>query len=177
MNLMPLNTVINNFIVFLNANYQLITESFEIYKLKAEKENFFLVSFEEYFYDWAQANWELLVERVVCSPNESFVVYGSGSDYEAAGHSRVFFHKAEPTHKVICAAKSEVIDLLSEAEVDLAQFDFYSFVSIDGGWFDISPPFDHILLTEKDAHGGDYQQIVIPFDQVNFYVKKIGNSR
>lgn len=176
MNIMPLNTVINNFIDFLNANYQLITESFETYKLKAEKDHFFVVSFEEYFYDWAQANWELLVERVVCSPNESLVVYGSGSDYEAAGHSRVFFHNAEPTHKLICVAKSAVIDLLSETEVDLTQFDFDSFVSIDGGWFDISPPFDHILLAEKDAHAGDYQQIVIPLNQVSFCVKEIGHS-
>lgn len=173
MNIEFLDSSIDNFIRFLNTNYQLVTQSYEMLKLKAEKEKFFLVSFEEYFYDWAQANWELLVERVVCSPNESFVVYGSGSDYEAARHSRVFFHKAEPTHEIICVAKSTVLDWISEAEVDLTKFDFDAFVSIYEKWFDISPPFDHILLTEKGAVGGNYQQIVIPFEQINISVKKI----
>lgn len=61
-----------------------------MHKFYARQQELFLVSFEEYFDDWAQANWELLVERVVCSNNESLVIYGSGSDYEAAAHSRVF---------------------------------------------------------------------------------------
>ena len=126
-----------------------------------------------YFYDWAQASWELLVERIVCSPNESFVIYGSGSDYEADIHSRVFFHKAEATHEIICLSKSTAIDSISGAEVDLTMFDFDAFVSINEEWFDISPPFNHILLTEKGAVEADYVQVVVPIDQVSLRAQKI----
>ncbi|MBU0913480.1 MAG: hypothetical protein KKF22_13175 [Gammaproteobacteria bacterium] len=173
MNIEFLNSCIANFISFLNANYQLVTQSYEMHKFHAEQEKLLLVSFEEYFDDWAQANWELLVERVVCSTNESFVIYGSGSDYEAAAHSRVFFHNVKPTHKIVCFAKSTVMDRLSKTEVDLTKFDFDAFVTSDGKWFNVSPPFDHVLLTEK-AVVGNYQQIVIPIEQINFGVQKIG---
>lgn len=174
MNIEFLNSCIANFISYLNINYQLVNQSYEMHKFYAEHEKLFLVSFEEYFDDWAQANWELLVERVVCSTNESFVIYGSGSDYEAAAHSRVFFHNIEATHKIICIAKSTVVDRLSKSEVDLTKFDFEAFVTFDGRWFNMAPPFDHVLLTEQGAIGGSYQQIVIPVEQINFGVQKIG---
>ena len=174
MNIEFLNSCIANFISFLNANYQLVTQSYEMHNFYARQQELFLVPFEEYFDDWAQANWELLVERVVCSDNESLVIYGSGSDYEAAAHSRVFFHNAETTHKIICFAKSTVVDRLSKSEVDLTKFDFDAFVTFDGKLFDMAPPFDHVLLTEQGTVGSSYQQIVIPVEQINFGVQKIG---
>jgi hypothetical protein len=162
-----LNSCIDNFIGFLRVNFDLIEKSYEAHKLEAELNDYFLISFSDYFDDWAQANWELLVERVVCSSKESIEIYGSGSDYEAAAHNRVFFQKAQATHDVVCSS-SCAIDWISKAEIDLSNFQFDCFVSISGEWFQELPPFDHVLLTEKGAVGGDYVQVVIPREQVVF---------
>ena len=167
-----LTCCINNFTSFLNQNFDLIVKSYKAHKLKSEKNEYFLVSFEEYFDDWAQANWELLVERVICSPNESLVIYGSGSDYEAAAHSRVFFQKAQATHEIICSSTC-AIDWISKAEIDLSNFYFESFVSPFGGWCEVSPPFDYVLFTEKGAVDGDYVQVVIPRNQLEFSLQAI----
>ena len=56
---------------------------------------------DEAFDDWAQANWELLVERPLCAVSEFLTIYGSGSDYERLRYSRVFFHDAVPTHAIV----------------------------------------------------------------------------
>ncbi|MFT6587259.1 MAG: hypothetical protein ACJAVU_003413 [Cognaticolwellia sp.] len=162
-----LNSCIDNFTGFLNQNFELVVKSYEVHKVEIEKNKYFLVSFDEFFDDWAQANWELLVERVVCSSNESFPIYGSGSDYEAAAHSRVFFHEIAPTHQIVCNSAC-AIDWISKKEIDLSQFDFESFVSRFEGWFDVIPPFDHVLFCEKGAVGGNYLQVVIPREQLNF---------
>ncbi|MFM2602022.1 hypothetical protein [Vibrio diabolicus] len=167
-----LNSCINSFISLLNQNFEMVVESYSAHKLKSEKHGYVLVSFDDYFGDWAQANWELLVERVICSPNESLVIYGSGSDYEAAAHSRVFFQEAKATHEIICNS-SYAIDWISKSEVDLSKFDFESFVSRSGEWFDVCPPFDHVLFTEKGAVGGDYLQVVIPRNQLEFSAQAI----
>ncbi len=42
MNIEFLDSSIDNFVRFLNTNYQLVTQSYEMLKLKAEKEKFFL---------------------------------------------------------------------------------------------------------------------------------------
>ena len=84
-----LNSCIDNFIKYLNTNFELVLKSYNSHKSEAQNHEINTVTFEEYFDDWAQANWELLVERVVCSYNESLIIYGSGSDYEAAAHSGV----------------------------------------------------------------------------------------
>jgi hypothetical protein len=165
---------IDNFKCHLVNSFDSIKLAYNVYENEANsRENDYAVSFDEYFYDWAPASWELLVERVVCSPNESFVIYGPGSDYEADRHCRVFFHEAEATHEIICLSKSSAIDHISGKEVDLTMFNFDAFVSANEGWFDISPPFNHILLTEKGAMGGDYVQVVVPIGQVNFRAQKI----
>ncbi|GGI92831.1 hypothetical protein GCM10007978_33050 [Shewanella hanedai] len=136
------------------------------------RENDFAVSFDDFFHDWAQSNWELLVERTVCSPQESLVVYGRGSDYEADTHSRVFFQKLKPTHEVICRAKETAIDFFTGTRVDLSKFDFDGFVSIEGGLYSIDCPLDHILFTEKDGTV-DYQMVIIPINQIEWSVEAI----
>lgn len=162
-----LNSCIENFVGFLKVNFNLIEKSYATHKLKAEQNNYFLVSFSDYFDDWAQANWELLVERVVCSSQESVEIYGSGSDYEAATHSRVFFQKTQATHEIVCNS-SRAIDWIPKTEIDLSNFEFDSFVSISGQWFQELLPFDHILFTEKGAVGSVYIRVVIPRQQVVF---------
>ncbi|RYV02053.1 hypothetical protein SOPP22_10780 [Shewanella sp. OPT22] len=167
-----LNSCIDSFISLLNVNFDMVNKSYEALKVESEKSDSFLVPFSDFFDDWAQANWELLVERVVCTPNESLVIYGSGSDYEAAAHSRVFFQKAQATHEIVCHS-SKAIDWVSEKEIDLSKFEFEGFVSVSGESFDVSPPFDHIHLTEKRAIGGDYAQVIILRNQVKFSAVEI----
>ena len=167
-----LNSCIDDFIKYLNTNFELVLKSYNSHKSEADKNEINTVTFDEYFDDWAQANWELLVERVVCSYNESLIIYGSGSDYEAAAHSRVFFHDFSPTHQLICKSNC-AIDWITKKEVDLSQFDFESFVSKVDGYFDVKPPFDHVLFCEKGAVGGNYVQVVIPRAQLTFSMQVI----
>ena len=84
---------------------------------------------------------------------EFLEVYGAGTDYEARGDSRVFFHDAEPTHRIQCAAVSEVglIDLMTGDMVDPAAWDFECLVARAGDWYEVAPPFDHVLLKRKAA--------------------------
>jgi hypothetical protein len=108
----------------------------------------------------------------VCSNQETLTVYGYGSDYEAALHSRVFFHKANATHEVRCISE-KAIDWITDEVVDLSQFEFEGFVSVANDWFEVSPPFDHILFIEKEVKDNVYQQIVIPREQVIFTAQSI----
>ena len=172
MNIELLNTSIDSFIKFLNQNFNLVSRAYELHKLETEKSGEFLVPFTDFFDDWAQANWELLVERSVCSSQESLTIYGNGSDYEAAEYSRVFFHKATATHEVICTAEN-AIDWITGEIVDLSKFEFDSFVSVSNDWFEVVAPFDHILMSEKGVAGAGYQQIVIPRNQVKFIAQAI----
>ena len=172
MNNRLLNKSINNFVNFLNANFELIVNSYKNHEIEVKGSNDFLVSFDEFFDDWAQANWELLVERIVCSPNETISVYGSGSDYEAAEYSRVFFHNAKITHEIACISDNAK-DWITGELVDLSKFQFESFVSVTQGWFQVSAPFDHILLSEKEATGSHYQQVVLHKDDVEFIAKVV----
>ena len=51
-------------------------------------------------------------------------------------------------------------------------YDFEGFVTMTENWFCLSPPFDHVLLSEKGVYGGDYRQVVIPLKQIKFSIKK-----
>jgi hypothetical protein len=102
---------------------------------------------DDAFCDWAQANWELLVERPLCEAPNLLNIYSAGSDYEDAAHSRVFFHAELPTHDIVCVMKGQtVIDHLTGSPVDLSGFLFDKFVARVDTWYEDVPPFDHVLL-------------------------------
>jgi hypothetical protein len=106
---------------------------------------------DEAFDDWAQANWELLVERPLCGVGEFLEIYGSGSDYETQAYSRVFFHDATPTHSIVVRPSGAApIDLLSDAALDLHAWTFERLVARVEGWFQDQPPFDHVLVTQGE---------------------------
>ncbi|WP_137224158.1 hypothetical protein [Shewanella sp. MEBiC00475] len=164
---------IENFRSHLLSGFSSMKLAYKLYADEAiSRDNDFAVSFDDFFHDWAQSNWELLVERVVCSPQESLVVYGRGSDYEVEAHSRVFFQKLKPTHEVICLAKESAIDFLTGASINLSKFDFDGFVSVEGGLYSIDCPLDHILFSEKDSTF-DYKIVIIPIDQIKWSAKAI----
>jgi hypothetical protein len=173
MNFALLPSAIENFRNHLSFGFESVKLAYESYEREANgRSDDFAASFEDFFHDWAQSNWELLVERLVCEPQESLVVYGAGSDYEADKHSRVFFHASKPTHEIACVAKDQSIDWITGEVVDLSNFEFDGFVSINGEWFGIQAPFDNVLFSEKNVTG-NYQQVVIPLEQVKWQINKI----
>ena len=152
-----LNKAINNYRNYLNS-------SFNTVKIAYNSSNHETLSFDDFFHDWAQAAWELLVERIVCNTHESLVIYGSGSDYEQAKHSRVFFHSLEPTHEIICYSNKEVIDSITNEFINISSYEFDGFVAFNMEWFEINKPFDHVLLSEKVSS----RLVVVPIENVEF---------
>ena len=172
MNETQLKPSIENFRQQLNISFSIVESAYQLY-VSASHENETVENFDDFYHDWAQSNWELLVERVICSSLESLSVYGSGSDYELATHSRVFFHSLQPTHEVICVSQNKAIDSIEGECIDLTLYSFEGFVTMRKGWFHISPPFDHVLLSEKGVYGSAYRQAVIPLEQIEFTIKNL----
>ena len=108
----------------------------------------------DFFHDWAEANWELLVERMICTTGQFLRVYGYGSDYEEQSHSRVFFQKELVTHEIYCRPKTG--DKVSEWGVNRAikidDRSFFGFAAGLGNYFEEKPPFNLVQLggREKD---------------------------
>lgn len=93
--------VVRNFIEFLSCSYapRVIASRWGNSKKVPISEFEFVV-------DWAQANWELLVEQMICSPGQYIRCYGQGSDgYDERDNNqgRVFFVGEKPTHEVLRA--------------------------------------------------------------------------
>ena len=129
---------------------------------------------DEAFGDWAQALWELLVERALLDREQYLEIYRAGSDYEVALHSRVFFHSAQPTHSVcVCGAQTLLVtDVLSGTPVNPADLEFDGFMAFTGTWFEETPPFDHVLLT-SGRQGGVF---LVPAEEVRFVMKALPQS-
>jgi len=143
---MNLNDTVLNFRAFLSAGFATWHRSAVV---ALDKDRGFL---DEAFYDWAQANWELIVERALCDRNEFLDIYAAGSDYECQLYSRVFFHDAMPTHEVFCepADGTTVVDILTGKTFQPSACRFDRFVAKVDGWYEDQPPFDHVLLEDED---------------------------
>lgn len=127
---------------------------------------------DESFNDWAQANWELLVERPLLGTQEYIEIYGSGSDYEMDIHSRVFFHDAVATHHVAIAPEQGgyLPDALNDRRIVSANFRFERFVAMKDGFYDDTPPFDHVLLIHAEKGFDDVA--VIHQYHIRFTIEK-----
>lgn len=165
-----INSVIENFRQALISGVDQVENSYEIYQREAN----YAVSYDDYFDDWAQCLWELLVERTICSPLERITVYGAGSDYNPNQYSHVFFQEVEESHEIICRVKKGLtaVDVITGKNVELEEYQFMRFSAFDGTWFKLSRPFDHVQLDERNAFDGHYQQILIPLNLVEFEVIK-----
>ena len=126
---------------------------------------------DDAFCDWAQANWELLVERPLCEAPSLLNLYSAESDYENAAHSRVFFQAGLPTHEIVCVMNGRaVIDHLTGSPVDLSGFSFDKFVARVGSWLEAVPPFDHVLLNRGD------NQLLVEHQEIGFALQRIQTS-
>lgn len=132
----------------------------------------------EFMADWAQANWELLVEtpfrEFAGFGNAYLEPYGEGADCNDAS-SRVWLPQALATHRVVCRARggTAVKDLLTGRDVDATEepivFDHFATTS-DSGWHQPSPPFDCV-----HGHQGE-QELLVRIDEVSFVVEPIAES-
>lgn len=127
---------------------------------------------DESFNDWAQANWELLVERPLLGTRQYLEIYSSGSDYEMSIHSRVFFHEAVATHHVGIAPEQggELSDVLNDRKVLPTDFRFERFVAMKDGFYDDIPPFDHVLLLHPEKGFDDVA--VIHQSRIRFTIEQ-----
>jgi hypothetical protein len=119
---------------------------------------------EEYWEDWAQANWERFVEARL-EPGIFLEIYGSGADCNDSG-SRVSWPDAVPTRSVVCLPKAghTIRDQLDGKYIDTpeAGFPLEELVALEGGWYERKPPFDHVLVEV-----GDFSH-VFSMDDVTF---------
>lgn len=101
--------------------------------------------------DWLQANWELLVETQICAPGAQFLeVYGEGADCNGSS-SRVWMPDALPTHRVFCRPISArlVKDEITGRSINPRALTFDGLVHWNGFQYNVSPPFDGVLLSSQ----------------------------
>jgi hypothetical protein len=128
------------------------------------------VEADEILADWAQANWELLVEtycKEVAGESKVFLEpYGEGAECNSPS-SRVWLPNATPTHRVVCRPVSgeNMHDILTGSEVEATTgnvvFDQFA-ARTEQGWYEVAPPFDCALgyLDERE--------VLIPIAQISF---------
>jgi hypothetical protein len=124
------------------------------------------------WYDWAQANWELLLESVlqerIGKRDVYLEPYGNGADCNDRS-SRVWKPEAIPTHRLLCRPRDgqTLGDLLTRQSVDTSckdvVFDQFASKTVDG-WYRVGPPFDCVL-----GHLGE-QEVLVPCAEVCFVV-------
>lgn len=154
---------IENFRQQLIASFPNIKRAFELDRQSLNSD-----SFADYFNDWAQVSWELLLERVICQSKESLEIYGDGSDYERATHSRVFYTKLLATHKITCQVNQGAIDELTGQIIEASTYDFDRFVDFENDFYTLGPRFDYVLL--NDSRSTAHREIVVLVKHVQWLV-------
>lgn len=126
--------------------------------------------------DWAQANWEMIVEAALSRDQRVVLdVYAAGADCNDRS-SRVWRPELLPTHAVVCRPTRPdgvVRDHLStkDIEVTSAGLRLTEFVAFTlDGWYIAEPPFDHVLV---DSDG---VEVVVNVSDVSFHVVKLEES-
>lgn len=129
----------------------------------------------EFMSDWAQANWELLVEtpfREMAGFGAAFLEpYGEGADCNDSS-SRVWLPDVLPTHRIVCRSRENVRmrDLLTGDLIDTTNsavlFDHFA-VRSECGWHEQMPPFDCVM-----GHY-DNREILVSLDQLLFLVEEV----
>ncbi len=130
---------------------------------------------DEVLADWAQANWEMIVEAALSTNELVFTEpYGEGADCNAQG-SRVWDPgnvTTHATHIVHCISKHDgsVTDILAHQRTQLSDggVPFDRFVSrTPNGWYAECPPFDHVLLLDGA------REMLISLQDVQFILRKV----
>lgn len=156
---MNVNKIINDYRYFLLSSW----ESFSKFNDGLSHDDI-----EEKTNNWLQANWEVLVESSLTEINEYLEVYGYGADCNGAS-SRVCFPNQSPTHKIFCKSLDgdKVRDVISNDIRDITEMTFDGFMNWNGINYDISPPFDFVLLSDKN------EEILVSLSNIQFDICRI----
>jgi hypothetical protein len=123
--------------------------------------------------DWAQSNWEMIVEASVQEGDGVFLLhYWEGSDCNGKS-SRVWHPKADLTHCVVFHPKDEsgvLFDVLKGESVPIPSHGIllYGFVSMKDGWHFHKPPFDHVLFEGRGGESAVFRVSDVRFDLAPF---------
>jgi len=122
---------------------------------------------EEVLYDWLQASWEMLVESKMFYGTKNYLpIYGQGADLGINNSSRVSSPTVAPTHKVVCSGQQPVYDVLSRNKIDVNNFEFEEFVSLDDDWYSLENTLTHVLISQHD------NEYVVSFDEIDFELRE-----
>jgi hypothetical protein len=162
-----LNEIMLRFAMFLSRSWAPVKETAAVLED---------IDADEFMADWAQANWELLVEtpfRELVGFGGAFLEpYGEGADCNDAS-SRVWMPSAIPTHRIVCRSRDGVgmHDLLAGKRIEPAHAHvlFAHFAArSQHGWHESTPPFDCVLGYM------DNQEVLVPVEQLSFDAEEIG---
>ncbi len=118
---------------------------------------------EDLINDWLQMNWEVLVERIICSPSEYIEEYWNGAEINGIS-GRVTHPDASATHRIICKSKEGLLvkDQFSGELINPSFFTFEKFVSKGNNKYLDTIPFDHVLLAK------DNELYLVELSDINF---------
>lgn len=153
--------IVSSFVEFLNSSLK----TFDKLGNAIENQDYY----EDLRNDFFQANWEILVESVICIPGKEFLdTYGEGADCNGAS-SRVCFPNKLPTHriKIVGATSSIIVDEMSKKEIDLENCTLYSFVHFENGDWSYESPINAVLLENDIGYS------VVKLEDVVFKKSKI----
>lgn len=126
--------------------------------------------------DWAQANWEMIVEAALSREQQVILdVYAGGADCNDPS-SRVWQPEVRPTHAVACftlRADGVTRDYLTGLDIKMpsAGLRLTEFVALtEDGWYRAEPPFDHALV---DSDG---VEAVVSLAEVSFFLVEVETS-
>ena len=157
---MNTNTAINNFHKFLVNSYEIL-KSIEGHEM-----------FEEIQNDFYQANWELLVESIICTSGKEYLLeYGQGADCNPQS-SRVSFPDKQANTQIICKKSNqnvEIKDIISGNPIETENYYFNSFINIH----EFSPKNDDIYRYIKLEHNIFDEHVIIEFTNIIFCKKNM----
>lgn len=158
-----INILIRLFSNFLNLSWKSMTDILE--------NN--MVSNEDFYNDWFQANWELLIERNVLKPQEFLISYGYGADYYGDS-SRILERDCLPTHTIVLKSANQALikDFLNNQTINVDGMEFNQLVAFRDGFYFIEPAFNYVLVEDKN----DIKR-VFDLRDVIFELKPISNSK
>jgi len=159
-----LEEILRGFSSFLTRNWEAV---------RASASGSSVVDAEEVLTDWAQANWELLVEtycRELAGGDEVFLEpYGEGADCNSPS-SRVWLPNATPTHRVVCRPMhgEALHDMIAASALEEGNVVFDQFARrTEQGWYEAGPPFDCVM-----GYLGE-REVLLSIDEISFTLEPV----
>lgn len=162
---MTINNEIKNFSNFLNNSFEQIYGISQ--KIELERRNIVLADkIENGFLQFA---WEMIVESVLCTGQDSLVPYGDGADFYGRS-SRVTYPDKLATHCIKVHTNNAKDLLLNKISAEKS-LDFIKLVTYNGEYYSQKPPFDFVLCDDSDGN-----RMVYSLSEVNLVLEEISEE-